>query len=242
MPTPLSQKSSVAEIRTRFDGDVERFSRLEVGQQALPDTVLAQELVARAAASRLTPGGRLLDVGCGAGNFSLRVLEHVRDVHCTLSDLSQPMLARAAERLSAAGAASVTPLHGDMRFLPLPPESQDVIIAGSVLHHLREDADWHAMFARLHTWLRPGGWLLVSDLVTFDDPALQAAAWERYAHYLEALKGPHYRDEVFGYIDKEDSPRSVAWQFRALRGAGFVEMDVLHRNGVLAAYVAMKAA
>ena len=33
--TPLAEKSTIDEIRARFDNEVERFSRLETGQQAL---------------------------------------------------------------------------------------------------------------------------------------------------------------------------------------------------------------
>ena len=40
-PTPLDRKSSVPEIRDRFDGDVERFSNLETGQTATFDAALA---------------------------------------------------------------------------------------------------------------------------------------------------------------------------------------------------------
>ena len=37
MKTPFDKKSSVREIKERFDADVERFSNLETGQQAVID-------------------------------------------------------------------------------------------------------------------------------------------------------------------------------------------------------------
>jgi tRNA (cmo5U34)-methyltransferase len=43
-------KSTVDEIRRRFDADVERFSNLETGQSATVDAPLAMALVAEAAA------------------------------------------------------------------------------------------------------------------------------------------------------------------------------------------------
>lgn len=48
-------KSSVEDIRRRFDTDVERFSNLETGQSATVDAPLAMALVAQAAAA--TNGG-----------------------------------------------------------------------------------------------------------------------------------------------------------------------------------------
>lgn len=51
MTTPLSEKSSIDEIRRRFDADVKRFSDLETGQAATIDAPLAMELISEAAIS-----------------------------------------------------------------------------------------------------------------------------------------------------------------------------------------------
>ena len=45
MSTPLEQKSSLEEIKKRFDNDVARFSNLETGQSATVDAPLAMELI-----------------------------------------------------------------------------------------------------------------------------------------------------------------------------------------------------
>jgi len=51
-------KSTVKDIRKRFDADVERFSNLETGQSATIDVVLAMELITRA-------DPPVPDIGCG---------------------------------------------------------------------------------------------------------------------------------------------------------------------------------
>ncbi len=43
MKTPLNKKSTVKEIKTRFDQDVERFSNLETAQQAVVDAPIMLE-------------------------------------------------------------------------------------------------------------------------------------------------------------------------------------------------------
>src|SRR6202007_2730629 len=85
-------KSTVEEIRARFDADVERFSNLETGQSATMDAPIALDRMAQAAVAATPNAQRLLDIGCGAGNFTLRLLQlqPLRDV--TLIDLSRPML------------------------------------------------------------------------------------------------------------------------------------------------------
>src|SRR5271169_1034449 len=103
-------KSTVEEIRKRFDNDVERFSNLETGQSATIDAPLSLELIA-AAAARTTPRATaLLDVGCGAGNYSLKLLQQVPVLDVTLVDLSRPMLDRAVQRVGAATTGRVTAL------------------------------------------------------------------------------------------------------------------------------------
>ena len=66
-------KSTVEQIRARFDNDGERFSNLETGQSATIDAPLVFELISQAAAATNPGATDLLDVGCGAGNYSLKL-------------------------------------------------------------------------------------------------------------------------------------------------------------------------
>src|SRR5262249_38724274 len=93
------QKSSVEEIRQRFDGEVEIFSKLETGQAAAVDSPLAMSLVAEAATATTFHAQSVLDVGCGAGNYTLKLLEHMSALNVTLVDLSRVMLDRAVLRV-----------------------------------------------------------------------------------------------------------------------------------------------
>src|SRR5262245_2575597 len=125
MPRQLHEKSTVDEIRQRFDADVERFSKLETGQQAAMDAALILELVGRSAACHVRPGGTLLDLGCGAGNFTLRVLSQVSPLDCVLVDLSRPMLERADQRVKSVRSGSVKTIQSDMRLLSFGSGSFD---------------------------------------------------------------------------------------------------------------------
>jgi len=71
----FAMKSTVDEIRQRFDADVERFSNLDTGQSARVDAPLAMALIAQAAAATTPHSHHVLDVGCGAGNYTLKLLE-----------------------------------------------------------------------------------------------------------------------------------------------------------------------
>ena len=71
MFTPFGNKSSVDEIKERFDNDVERFSNIETGQTATIDAPLVMELIAHAAFKSTISIQRVLDIGCGAGNNTI---------------------------------------------------------------------------------------------------------------------------------------------------------------------------
>lgn len=234
-------KSTVDEIRRRFDADVERFSNLETGQSATVDAPLAMGLVAETAAATTPHARHVLDVGCGAGNYTLKLLERLPDLDVTLIDLSQPMLERAASRVGPATAGRVTTVQGDIREVGLGDGQFDIVLAAAVLHHLRTDQEWEAVFAALHRALRPGGSVWVFDLVESSIPAVGGVMRQWYGEYLTALKDEAYRDHVFAYVEQEDTPRPLVYQLDLLRRVGFAQVDVLHKTVCFAAFGAVKA-
>ena len=233
-------KSTVEQIRARFDNDVERFSNLETGQTATVDAPLALELIARAAAAVTPRAAQVLDIGCGAGNYTLKLLQFLPGLDVTLVDLSRPMLERALERVTPATTGTVAAVSADIRDLELGRERFDIILASAVLHHLRTDDEWRGVFAKCHDALRGGGSLWISDLVRHADPRVQALMWERYGEYLTRFKDEAYRDKVFAYIEAEDTPRPLLFQLDLLRQVGFGAVEVLHKNSCFAAFGAIK--
>lgn len=235
-------KSTIEQIRKRFDGDVERFSNLETGQSATIDAPLSLDLIAESATRTAINATSLLDIGCGAGNYSLKILEKLPGIDVTLIDLSRPMLDRAVERVGRATSGKVTAIQGDIRELQLIESSFDIICAAAVLHHLREKEEWLSVFSKMFSSLRSGGSLWISDLIKHSDQRVHHLMWKRYGDYLSQLKDEAYRDEVFSYIAQEDSPRPLMFQLDLLRFVGFTDVEILHKNSCFAAFGAFKKA
>lgn len=234
-------KSTIKEIRERFDNDVERFSNLDTGQVSTIDATLSLELITEAARRIAPQAKQLLDVGCGAGNYTLKMLSKISNMDCTLVDLSKPMVEKANERIRAVTTGGVEIFQGDIREVALKENHFDIILAGAVLHHLREDADWEKTFAKLFRLLKPGGCLMISDLITQDSEVLNTYIWERYGDYLESVSGKEYRAKVLDYIAKEDSPRSLNYQLDLMKKVGFKYVEILHKNSCFAAYGGIKS-
>lgn len=233
------QKSTIDEIRERFDKDVERFSHLDTGQVSTIDAKISLELITEAAKRIVPNAANLLDIGCGAGNFTLMMLSKLPDLDCTLVDLSKPMLDKAFERVSL-HTRKTEILQGDIREIALKEDHYDIILAGAVLHHLRDEDDWESTFRKIYRLLRPGGCFMISDLVTQETEALNGFIWERYGDYLEGINGKEYRRNVMNYIAKEDSPRSINYQLDLMKNSGFTKVEILHKNLCFAAFGGIK--
>ncbi len=233
------KKSTVEEIKERFDNDVERFSNLDTGQVSTIDAKISLELITESARRIIPHATHLLDVGCGAGNYSLMMLTKIPDLNCTLVDLSKPMLDRAYQRVIKE-TRNVTILQGDIRDIELEENQYDIILAGAVLHHLRDNKDWETTFGKLFRLLRLGGCLMISDLVAQDTDILNEYIREKYGDYLEEIGGEEYRHKVLDYVEKEDTPRSINYQLDLMKKVGFRNVEILHKNMCFGAFGGIK--
>jgi ArsR family transcriptional regulator len=101
------------------------------------------------------------DLGCGTGRTADVLAPFVSKVIAI--DASEEMLAAARERLQAHKNVDVR--HGTLEALPLPDASVDAAHLGLVLHHLADPATVLAEASRV---LRPGGRLLITDMLPHD--------------------------------------------------------------------------
>jgi tRNA (cmo5U34)-methyltransferase len=150
------------------------------------------------------------------------------------------MLERAYARITAVNSGETKIFQGDFRTLDLPYQGYDVILASAVLHHLRDDQDWEMAFRKIYMLTAQGGSVWITDLVFHESESIHSMMWDRYGEYLCSLGGEEYKNKVFAYIDKEDSPRPVTYQLDLLRRVGFDHVELLHKNSCFAAFGAVK--
>lgn len=133
----------------------------------------------------LTGRERVLDAGCGAGHTALALAEDARAV--VAYDLTPAMLAE-VERLAAErGRRNVVTRQGDVAALPFADGEFDLVVSRYSAHHWPTPVRALREFRRV---LRPGGRLLLSDIVAPPEPLL-----DTWLQTLEVIRDPsHVRD------------------------------------------------
>ena len=113
-------------------------------------------------ASVVTPGSRVLDVGCGPGTVVVDLARRLPSLALTGLDLDEPMIARAnrkAARLPAGSRPAF--VVADAAAMPFADGSFDLVVSSFAMHHW---PDPHAGLAEMLRVLRPGGRLLIWDI------------------------------------------------------------------------------
>lgn len=122
--------------------------------------------------------GHVLDLGCGPADIPIRLLRALPDCRVTAVDASEPMIRLAREAIDRAGLAERISLRCE-RFQALAlDEPADATISNSLVHHVPYPLQfWY----RVKQLTRPGGQVLVMDLLRPASPEAARAIVDRYA-------------------------------------------------------------
>lgn len=106
-------------------------------------------------------GDRVLDLGCGTGQLSLPLAAAGAKVLAV--DISPAMVAR-LEKEAGGLEGELEARACSIEELDLPAGSFDLVVSSYALHHLRDSEKADAV-CRAFSWLRPGGRLLIADMM-----------------------------------------------------------------------------
>ncbi len=123
---------------------------------------LAPVVDAVLASSKPSAGSLAVDLGAGSGQVTLPLARECS--HVLAVDVSGRAIALLERRATRERAMNIRTLTNPIETLELPPGSVDIVVSNYALHHLR-DRDKRAVVARVFGWLRPGGRLVIGDMM-----------------------------------------------------------------------------
>jgi SAM-dependent methyltransferase len=154
MSGPPSQQDNAAQIAYWNDRAGETWTQFQERLDALfePLTTLALDAAAPAL------GERVIDIGCGCGATTLALADRIGPTgHILGLDVSEPMSARARQRIAAAAVNNAEVVVSDAALHAFPRADSDLLFSRFGVMFF---ADPVAAFANLRRALRPGGRLL----------------------------------------------------------------------------------
>lgn len=169
--------------------------------------VVGAELVDR---TRVRPGDRVLDAGCGRGACLFPAAEAVgAEGQVTGIDVSPRMVSETSAEVAA---PNITVQQGDAQAPDFPDASFDAVLSGFVLRMLPDPAAALHSYARL---LRPGGRLGATIYAMSFDPR-----WQEVGESLDAFLAPGGPPPAVP-LDPADRLASLVWD------AGFEDVVVV---------------
>ncbi len=118
--------------------------------RAIRDAVLARAAVGS--------DDEVVDLGAGTGFVTVPLAQRAKKVLAV--DLSAAMLAK----IDQADSPNIQIIAADIAAFDLPARSVDVVVSNYALHHLT-DIQKAKLLHRAHRWLRPGGRIVIADMM-----------------------------------------------------------------------------
>lgn len=223
----------------RFDEAVVRVFP-DMIRRSVPGYAAMVEMTGIIAGSHAQPGSTVYDLGCSLGATTLAMRHQLGDRACRIVavDNAPAMIARARELLAGPG-APVELREEDIR---------DTVFAGASVVALNFTlqfvpvADRVPLLARIHAGMLPGGALVLSEKIRFDDPREQALN-EALHHAFKRAEG--YSDleiaQKRSALEQVLLPDTLATHTQRLRDAGFNDITCWFRCFNFASLVAIRA-
>jgi len=148
------------------------------------------------ALASLKEGEVVLDLGSGGGIDCFLAASKVRKNGRVIGvDMTPEMIERARENASKGNYGNVDFRLGEIEHLPVTDNSVDVVISNCVINLSPDKAQ---VFKEAYRVLRPGGRLMVSDMVLLKE--LPDFIKKSIEAYVGCLSGAMMRDEYIGVI------------------------------------------
>jgi 2-polyprenyl-3-methyl-5-hydroxy-6-metoxy-1,4-benzoquinol methylase len=151
--------------------------------------------------------GHVVDLGCGPADIPIRLAAALPGIRITAIDASQPMIDIGGSAVKAAGLADRITLQCDRFQTSVLAPQADAVISNSLLHHVPNPLQfWYAV----KTLAKPGGAVLVMDLLRPDSPQDAQDIVDRYAAEEPAILRRDFFNSLLASFTEDEVASQLA--------------------------------
>lgn len=181
----------------------------------------------------------VLDLGCGDGIITQELLTVDKSLSATLFDGSADMLNKARERLKEV--KNIQYIHASFQELlekDILDSKFNFIVSSMAIHHLTME-EKRALFRKIYSYLKEGGYFVNIDVVLAPTDPLDAWYMELWQEWMDEKKalldieGEPSADIIKRYKDlEENKPDTLNAQLDAMKEIGFKDVDCFYKYGI----------
>jgi tRNA (cmo5U34)-methyltransferase len=170
---------------------------------------------------------RILDLGCGTGNLTQRILDHFPDAQIDVLDLSEEILEESRKRF--ANKSKINYIQADFKNMNLSAMSYDLVMSSIAIHHV-EDPFKFKLYKDIFYSLKTEGLFIFADQtrgITDEIYFKNIECWKTEALKLGSTE--ENWDMWMAHQDAHDFHSPLGWHLENLKKAGFDEVDLLSK-------------
>jgi tRNA (cmo5U34)-methyltransferase len=176
---------------------------------------------------------KVLDLGCGTGNLSKKIISAYPNAMITCVDMAENMLKMARAKLKDNN--NIKFWLGDIRDFDYS-EKYDAIVASLVLHHV-ERRDKLRFYRKIQNALSKKGIFLCMDIFLSSNMHLQKLHMDKWKEFMRRNALPIKKiNDMIRRHHREDRPVVFEDELNIMRKAGFKQVEVIMKQYNFALY------
>lgn len=168
----------------------------------------------------------ILDLGCGNGNITFKLLERFPKAHYTLLDASEKMLELCKAQFGPFNKTYVQSYFQDYKF---PILQFDMVVAGFSIHHCNAK-DKQILLKHIYKSLIPNGVFICSDLMVDRNTKEHEFLLEFWKDFVLNSSDQETWEWLMEHYKTYDNPNSLNQQLKWLKQAGFTDFNISMHN------------
>jgi ubiquinone/menaquinone biosynthesis C-methylase UbiE len=170
----------------------------------------------------------ILDLGCGNGNVTSKLLQAFPNAKYTLLDASQEMLNLCQQQFKNYRIEYTASYFQDYDF---KANSYDLVVAGFSLHHC-DSEEKKALFKKINRSLKKGGVFSCTDLMISKDNPEHPKLLEDWKIFVNSnFPDGEKWDWLQEHYNEFDKPDDYKDQIEWLKDAGFTSIEITTKKG-----------